>query len=369
MSNDVTLLVGGREYGGWKAVRIEAGVERVARSFDLSVTSSWPGQGSLPLQSLPVSPGALCEVYVGTDLVMTGHVDSMPISYDGDGVYLSLRGRSRTADLVDCSAVNEPGQWRGLSLQAIAAALAAPYGIEVVTEVPTGAVISDHQVQVGETVFESLDRMMRLRQVLACDDEAGRLVITAPGMSGVASSAIELGVNVKEASASRDYSSVYSEYVCKGQRAGDDDAFGAAVSEVSATAVQSGLSRRRVLIVKQSGQADAATCRDRAVYERDHRAGQAREVIYTVGGWRQGDGSLWRPNQSVRVLDRLLGINEAWVVAELAYVLDERGMRTQMRVLPPSALATRPVEEAKATAKSGSVGGGGAGGETWADVI
>jgi len=54
MSNDVTLLVGGREYGGWKAVRIEAGVERVARSFDLSVTSSWPGQGSLPLQSLPV---------------------------------------------------------------------------------------------------------------------------------------------------------------------------------------------------------------------------------------------------------------------------------------------------------------------------
>lgn len=368
-SNDVRLLVGGRDYGGWKSVRIEAGIERVARSFDLTVTSRWPGQGALPLQSLPVAAGDLCEVYIGPDLVMTGHIDAMPISYDADGVYLTLRGRSRTADLVDCSAVNEPGQWRGLPLQAIAAALAEPYGIQVVTEAPTGAAIADHQVQVGETVFECLDRMMRLRQVLACDDEAGRLVITAPGLSGVATSVIELGANVMEASAARDYSAVYSEYVCKGQRSGDDDSFGAAVSEVSTTATQSGLSRRRVLIVKQSGQADAATCRDRAVYERDHRAGQAREVIYTVGGWRQGDGSLWRPNQSVRVLDGLLGINEAWVVAELAYVLDERGMRTQLRVLPPSALATRPVEEAKAAAKTGGGGGGGGGSETWADVI
>lgn len=362
VTNDVRLLIGGREYGGWKSVRIEAGVERLARSFELSVTSSWPGQGGLPLQSLPVAQGDRCEVFIGADRVMTGYIDAMPIGYDGDGVYLSVRGRSLTADLVDCSAVNSPGQWRGMKLEAIAAALAAPYGIDVVTEVATGAVIADHQIQVGETVFESLDRMMRLRQVLACDDATGRVLITAPGQSGDASTAIELGANVMEASATRDHSGLYSEYICKGQRAGDDDLFGEAVSEISSTATQSGMSRRRVLIIKQSGQADAAACLDRAEYERDHRMGQAREVLYTIGGWRQGDGSLWRVNQSVRVVDRMLAINESWVVAELAYVLDERGMRTQLRVLPASALTTRPAEQAKATSR------GGASGDTWADV-
>jgi hypothetical protein len=54
-------------------------------------------------------------------------------------------------------------QWRNQKLEVIAAALAAPYGVRVISEVDTGRAIPEHQVDVGETVFESIDRMMRIR--------------------------------------------------------------------------------------------------------------------------------------------------------------------------------------------------------------
>ena len=356
--NAVRLVVGGREFGGWLSVRIEAGIERLARSFEVGITARWPGPaaGSAPR----IDPGDACEVFIGADRVLSGHVDAAPIDYDDTSWAMSISGRSRTADLVDCSAVNSPGQWRGLKLEDIAAALAQPYGVKVRAEVDTGGVISDHQVQVGESVFESLDRMMRLRQVLASDDATGALVLLSPGSGGAATTVLELGQNIKAGRAERDFSGVYGEYICKGQRAGTDDEYGSAVSEESATSIQSGISRRRVLILKQSGQADAGTCQDRVDYERSHRMGKAQESVHTVQGWRQGDGSLWVPNQVVRLRDGLMGIDADRLIVELAYVLDDRGSVCQMRLGPLDGYLTKAAKAAK-KAKAGS-------GSGWADV-
>lgn len=360
--NAVRLVVGGREYAGWKGVRIEAGIERLARSFDVSVTAEWP-DGRVGVGMPQIEPGALCDVFIGNDQVLSGFVDAAPCDYDSASWSMSISGRSKTADLVDCSAINSPGQWRGLKLEAIAAALAAPYGITVRTEVDTGAAIADHQVQSGETVFESLDRMMRLRQVLASDDANGALVLLTPGSGGRAEVVLELGVNLLAGSARRDFSCVFSEYICKGQRAGDDDDFGEAVSEISASATQSGLSRKRVLVLKQSGQADAGTCQDRVDYERSHRLGKALEATHTVQGWRQPSGALWVPNLEVRVRDPLTGINADRLIVELAYVLDERGSRVLLRHGPLDGYLTKAAKAAKSKKKAAGSGGG------WSDIV
>lgn len=378
-ANLVTLVVNGEEYGGWKAVRIEAGIERQARSFDLSVTDRWPGQTDIPRR---IQSGDLCQVFIGHDLVLTGFVDATPIRYDGNAVGVGVKGRSKTADLVDCcpvptgeaTASNDGGtwrdvvgpdgkkpnvvkpppktanQWRNQKLEVIAAALAAPYGVRVITEVDTGRAIPEHQVDVGETVFESIDRMMRIRHVLSTDNEKGDLVFIDVGSGGRAATPIELGVNILEGDAPLDYKGVFSEYIVKGQRAGSDDAFGADASEEegvsreterttvtgeTATARDARATRRRVLVIKQSGQADDGTCQERAEYEKSYRAAKALETRYTLVGWRQADGALWQQNQIVRVIDGLVGFNTDMVVAELAYVMDGRGLRTEIKVGPP----------------------------------
>jgi len=397
-ANQVRLLVGGVEYGGWKSVRIEAGIERQARSFTLQVTDRWPGQTDVPRR---VRPFDACQVYIGADLVLTGYVDATPVKYTGKSITVGVKGRSKTADLVDCCPMGadvamatasaqwsdlvglpdvarviapparSAAQWRNQKLEEIAAALAAPYGVRVVTEVDTGRPIAEHQVQVGEKVFESIDRMMRLRHVLSTDNAAGDLVFIDVGSTGRAATAIELGVNVLEGNAELDFKEVFSEYIVKGQRAGNDDQFADDVAEEEgealdddgidggvATTTDSRSRRRRVLVLKQTGQADEGTCSDRAEYERANRAAKALQTTYTVNGWRQQSGALWQPNLLVQVRDSLIGFDGEMVIAECAWVLDATGMRTELKVGPVDGYRSKA---AKASKKKG-------GGASWVDV-
>jgi prophage tail gpP-like protein len=376
-NNQVRLVVQGTEYSGWKSVRITAGIERQARDFELQVTDHWPGQTDIPRR---IQPGDACQVFIGEDLVMTGYVDATPIQYDSQAYSVSVQGRSKTADLVDCCPVpsDEPikpapsswgnskpkassargfapapaksaWQWRNQKLQTIAAALAAPYDVRVISETDTGLAIPLHQVQVGETVFQSIDRMMRLRQVLSSDNEQGDLVIISLGSAGRADNAIESGVNILTGSAKLDYKGVYSEYIVKGQRPGTADQYGADVSEqegrvkdsealtVLGASAQGGNARpqrRRLLTIKQRGAADTGTCYERAQYERSHRLAQAVQVNYTVAGWRQASGALWRPNLLVPVRDRVIGFDTDMLICECTWQMDETGLRTEIHAGP-----------------------------------
>ena len=353
MQNIVSLTVNNQIYAGWKSVRIEAGVERVARSFELSVTMRWPGNVDFDNR---IKPGAAAEIRIDEDLVCTGYVDATPINYDADQVSIIIRGRSKTADLVDCSADAGAGQFRGLQLESIAAKLAGQYGVSVVTQVATGAPLTDHQTQQGESVFESLDRLAKLRQVLITDDESGNLVIASTGSAGDATSGLALGVNILTGSAGFDYAEVYTSYQVKGQKAGTDDSFGAASSQLLGTAADSTLTRQRVLIVRQSGQADAGSCLKRAQYEAQIRAAKAQEIRYRVADWRQADGSLWRPNTMVQVDDAIMGVSAVMLISEVIYSLDESGMVTDLTVIPPSAFQTYTEKQAKYTVKKGKNG-------------
>jgi prophage tail gpP-like protein len=355
MPDIVTLTVNGLDYSGWKSIRIEAGVERLARSFELSVTDKWPGSVE---QVRRIGPGDLCEVKIDEDLVCTGYVDATPIDYDANGITIMVRGRSKTADLIDCSADNATGQFRGLSAEAIAKKLASQYGLDVVTETASGAAITDHQIQQGETVFESLDRIAKQRQILVTDNAAGDLVLASPGSGGQAQTALDYGGNVLSASAGFDFSEVYSSYTVKGQKAGTDDSYGAQAAQSSGNALDGSIKRRRVLIVRQTGQADANTCKQRAQYEQQVRAAKANEIRYRVAGWRQENGALWQPNQVVEIRDMVMRINASMLVSEVIYTLDESGLLTELIVIPAAAFATEPEQKAQAAKRKQTNAGG-----------
>ena len=354
MNDSVKLTVNELDYAGWKSVRIEVGLERIARSFELSVTDHWPGSVD---QIRRIAPGDLVEIRIGTELVCTGYVDATPIDYDAQGITLMIRGRSLTADLVDSSAVNTTGQFKGLSAEAIAGQLAANYGLSVVSEVATGTVITDHQIQQGETAFESLDRIAKQRQILITDNAAGNVVLASPGSGGTAYSALELGNNILSASAGFDFTDVYSQYSVKGQKSGTDDSYGAQTAQSFGTAIDSKVTRKRVLIVRQEGQADSQTCQQRASYEQQIRRAKAGEIRYRVAGWRQGNGALWATNTTVAIVDAIMAVNTALLISEVTYTLDEGGMITELVVIPASAFATEPETQAKAKKRKKSVAG------------
>ncbi|MNJ29679.1 phage late control protein GPD [compost metagenome] len=341
--NAVTLLVDGLEYSGWKEVQISAGLERQARDFNLGITWSWAGQEA----PQPIRQGAYCEVLIGNDLVLTGWVFATPISHDASQITLTVSGRSLTADLVDCAAINQPGQWKNQDALSIVKALAAPYGLQVRSEIGATAKLSDHTIEPGETAFESIDRLLTLFRVFSTDDAQGRVVLASVGSEGRAVDAIEVGKNVLTVSASLDFSGVFSEYQVLGQRSGTDDTFGAQAAEVSATVRDDRTARRRVHIIHQNGQMTDELAQSRANWERGNRMGKALQATYTVQGWRQSNGALWRHNSLVRVIDPLIGFDRDMLIAEVTYSLSDKGTITTLVVGPPEGFEPEPADPLK----------------------
>ncbi|WP_252088742.1 phage baseplate assembly protein [Pseudomonas sp. MWU13-3659] len=339
----VTLSVNGLDYRGWKKVSISAGIERQTRDFRLDVTWSWPGQDV----EIPVRQGDRCEVRIGADLVLTGWVFGTPITYDNRSVERSVVGRSLTADLVDCSAVNKPGQWRSQTVQKIVQALAEPYGVRVLSEVPETTKLADHSIEPGETAFESIDRLLTLSRLLSTDDAQGRVVIIKPGSAGRAVDRLELGQNLLTCSAELDFSGVFSEYRVTGQRSGTDTEYGEKASEVKASVSDPRASRRRVLLIHESGQMTPELAQARANWERGNRMGEALKLRYKVQGWRQSNGALWLPNMIVRVVDPLIGVDRDMLISEIEYVLNDRGTIANIEVGPPDGFDPEPKDPHK----------------------
>lgn len=339
----VRLRVDGMDYAGWTSVRISAGVERQARDFDLSVCWQWPGQD----QPLPIKQGAKAHVFIGQDLVLTAWVFSTPISHTPNNITRGIQGRSLTADLVDCSAVNKPGQWRRQSMQKIVQALAQPFKLSVLSEVAETAALVDHTIKPGETAFESIDRLLTQSRLLSTDDAQGRLVIVEAGSAGRAADALEVGQNVLSADAGLDFSQVMSEYRVVGQKSGTDESWGQETNEVTSSVTDPRATRYRPLLIQQQGQLTKQLARDRVNWERGSRMGKALGATYKVQGWRQSNGRLWLHNQIVRVRDPIIGFDRDMLITEVQYQLDEQGAVATLTVAPPESVLPEPKDPYK----------------------
>jgi len=359
-NNEIKLRVNGINYGGWLDVEITLGIERQARDFKLGVTRTWPGATDIPRR---IRAGDVCEVFIGNDKVLTGYVDATPVSYSATSISVGVTGRSKTADLVDCSATHKTGQWRNSKIERIASDLAKPYGVKVITQIDTGVAISDHQIDTGETAYESIGRLLSIRQFLSTDNADGNLVLINAGSAGKANTALVYGQNILSADAALDYKDVFSEYVSKGQRAGNDYDFADAVAGVSAVVVNSGMARYRNLIIQQTGNVTALDCQQRVKYERVYRNARALETNYTVQGWRQQDGSLWLPNQMVHVEDPVIGFDDDLLIVEVVYRNGSGGTTCTLKVAPKDGYIPSPettkAEKDKKTGKSG---------DSWSEV-
>lgn len=392
MNDEVSVRANGVDLKGWTDVSITAGITMAARTFSVGITFSWP-QAKDVLTA--VNLGDKVEVLIGSDTVLTGYIFSSPISYSGQSVTVLITGRSKTADIIDCcpiaSAITKPAassrdgwagagavpatgsqsapetpavsQWKDKSIEQIAADICQPYGVDVIAEASTGDPISLHAIENGETCFESISRLLTVGQLFAMDDEAGRLVLTEPGATGICSGGLELGVNILRGSMDRDASGIFSDYVVEGQRAGTDDSFGADASHLNAESLDAESSRYRLIVLPQSGAMTSDLCRQIAQFEQRRRRALLQAVSYEVAGWRDASGRLWRPNTQVHVKDSLFGIDDLLLIAEVTYSLSSSGMLTRLNLAPIDAFKATPTAQQEAQAQETG------GGSSWMDQV
>lgn len=339
---DVVLSIGGSKLAGWTDVDITCSVERMPWSFNVGLTEKYPGDAS----ALVVQPGDVCTVSIGGDLVITGYVDRLQPSFNKDTHTIRVIGRSKSADLVDCSAEWPNGQIVGASALEICTKLAQPYGITVKGKTDVGPPIPQLNLTLGETAYAICERTCRYRGLLIYDQADGSVLLDVAGSDSMDSGVAEGPKgNVQEASADYSIDGRYSDYKAFLQSMDVLGDLGEGGNQIGAT-TDEGVKRHRQLdLIAEAGGGGRDVCLKRALWESARRFGRGFVLTVVVDSWRSAGGTLWAPNKKVPVSIPSLKVPDTdWVIATVRFLLSpESGTQAVLELIPRNGLLPEPV--------------------------
>lgn len=351
-----TVHIEGDVLEGWEGLNVSRSIEDAVSTASFTAPLRWPRDPN-PTR---IRTGSLVQVYDDDDQMFYGYADAMTPNTDENGTIVSVDARSATADLVDCPVITEPYSWQQMTMLDIAIAIAAPYQVSIIARTVADDVIGkpiDFRAELGEPVFECIERLAQSAGVLVTDDGEGRIVLTksqtAFGMLDaiIGLPVLEVGVNVENPSATFRHDQRYSEYRVYGQRPGGNADYGNSVALQRAIVVDPEVERYRVLTIMASQRATLQQLHDRAVWEAVTRAGQSVSASYDVVGWRRPDGKLWAPGQLVIVKDPIRAINATMVISAVNWGLATGGRRASLSVAPPEGFELMPTIKDPVTEK------------------
>lgn len=337
------LTVAGKAYTGWTSVMVRRAYGATASEFEFTAAEPLD-TGDTNFSNWRIAPGDKCTVTLAGILAFTGYVFVRQGSFNARQKGLMVTGRSYTADAVDSSApVNGGGQYKGYGFRALATALASSVGVNLVIKGSSPSLAMPFPSFVigrGETVFSAVDRLARMRGLHLTDDANGNWVASVFDPKAPQQGQLIEGQNLLEARGSIDGSNAFHITNVAAQRPGNDQTWGQACRDNSATvtnpAVRSG--RVRMIIMEEPG--SPQDCANRANYETAWNATNIVDVHAVVQGWQSAPGALWEAGLNYAVKSPMLDIEQTLAARQVTYRQSlEGGSRTEIDLCTPNALA------------------------------
>lgn len=357
MTNTVTLKVNGSLYTGWTDFHLSDSLKNAAASFELATSERW--QGDSPSNTSTgqwrLRAGDYCEVLIDDTLVLAGWIDVHQPSIDKHSHKVAISGRSLTGDLVDCSAMHNPGNFKDQSALAIASALAAPFDIKVHLDDSVGgvALVKKFEIQQGETAFEAIERLSRQEELIVTSRRDGHLSLERGKRDTYGFS---LG-GYQQATLTTDYSQRFSQYTAKAQQHGEDLKDPELASRVTANAADRAITRYRPRIVQPEGSTNAQQAAQRISWQANRDLGESLRLRCTMTGFYTPAGGLWQKNQMIVVQDEVLGIDNTLLIESVDFrqsPTEAVGTTTELTLVHPGAYAQEPVAQQTETKRVAS---------------
>jgi prophage tail gpP-like protein len=361
MTDDmVWLSVRGQKFGGWTAIRVTRGIELMPGHFQVALTERYPDQP----KKMDIEPGDAVIVQIGADIVLTGWIDRVMAAIDTRGHHITVIGRGRCADLVDCSAFADNRQFLNRSVLDIATAVCAPFQIVVSQRDPgvpvlkrsnltaDGQIIPQLNVNLTTTPWQIVEEMARFASLLAYENPFGNLILAQVG-TAEAASGFSQGVNVQSAASMLSLDQRYSEIwalalaVDTSLQLTPGLPTTAGTSEANKIAIEYDKEvprRRPLVIISEQGWGAWEITQRRAKWEIARRYGRSQAVTITADSWRDAAGDLWAPNTLAPVdLPALHLGGRKWLISEVSFVVDDyRGKVAEVTLMPKEAFTPQP---------------------------
>jgi len=319
----VELFVDGKIYSGWKDVVVTRSIKALSGSFSLSITDRWADQREpwllQPLQQVVLK--------LEGQQVIGGYIDSLNVDIDKSSRVITVNGRDKTADFIDCSYVGST-PFSGVKLEYIARVLAKQFNLEVLVVGNTGDVFESYTFNQGETCFEILDKAARQRGFLVTSTVEGKILITRPNQTR-SNTIIEEGKNLLTGSSSFDFSDVFSSYTVKGQNSPlANEISGSQNYTIKAASSDESVTRFRPFVIVSETLSTLKSAQQRAQWEATTRAAKASRFKAQIVGWTKQDGTLWLPNELVRLRSKSIGVDDDLLIVSVKLNLNDKSGST-----------------------------------------
>lgn len=321
-------------------------MEALTGSFSMRTVDRW----AINDEAWVMFPGRPCRILIGGDTILEGYIDKVAPSISTNNHTITVSGRDKTADLVDCSLA---GKWNNIDMLRLAQNMAQPFGISVSSEADLGARFPTWKIDAGETVFDSLSRAAKKRHVLLLTGRIGNLIITNTGNTA-AGDRLLMGQNILRASGDYDFTDRFSNYTVKGQDKVRKGGWTKSTISIKGEADDEEVTRHRPKIIKGQGILTTKDAQNQARWEANIRAAKSFKASVDVKGFRQTTGDLWELNQLVDVdIPQLLLLGSMLISAIEYQQSSQGGSSTTMELTRPDAYTAEPPKTVKSVRNRG----------------
>lgn len=363
----MTVSIGGAPFTAWSSCEVSRDMEDLSGKFtidvrDIRVNAALPN--SSYAAAIAVQPGMPVTISADGSPILVGYIDKVTPEIGEMDARVSITGRDKTGDLVDCDAIGDGkvAEFKNVKLEEAVKRIASPFGLGVRCEIDTGEAFPRYSIDLAETAHSAIEKGTRSRHALILSDGVGNILITRTGATR-APAGITLPGNALTGSGSFDHSGRYSKTIVRGQseRAskerkaasieassdpkpveGREETDGSATEMERKGTAATGLaedgeiSRYRPIVHLARSKADQMSAQDEADWRMRTARAAGEQMSYTVHGFSAA-GRPWRVNEMSSVADAYNGINRDMLISRVVMREDEGSRITTLTVTSPEA--------------------------------
>lgn len=359
MFNKIYLEVNGVKYEGFTDISVTRSIENFANQFSFSTTvregsTQADDLGFTRISSIKRIQNDLMvqdevRVFIDDNLILTGFIEDLNISYDAGSHSISVSGRDKTGDLIDSS--TQKKVYTQLDFIKLVEKILSDNGyssIKVINNLTAGSLTtldnSDNTANTNsispennDSIAQFIDSIAKKVQVLVYTNKDGNLVVTREGDEEVNGSLINtangennniLSGNIKVSSLDR-----FNRLFVFAQ-AGNKDFTSQTVSQ-QGDATDSEVRTSRKKIINYNKPSLNLSLQNYAKWSINIRRAKGARYNCRVQGYytTRENKEIWQPNTLVQIKDDLCQVNGQFLIQGVTYTKSNQGSFTDLSIV------------------------------------
>jgi prophage tail gpP-like protein len=261
--------------------------------------------------------GKKIEIYINGIIFMTGYIENFEISLTESEYQISISGREKTCDIIDCNNNLDKNTWFNQTLLLIAKYLCEPFKIDVSTYLPMQR-INYAAIEDSESIFDCMLKLAKQQNVRLNTLPNGNIEIV--NTQSNITHYFELS-EVTNAKINVNLEDRYSDYICKSEYTSNkDDAWHKASVFIKKKATDENVFRHRPKVLSESNMT-ATECQKYANWEAQNRAAKSTKFSYSYPAWTK-NGKFIAMGDLIHFDGKVINLSDSMIVDTINYKLE-----------------------------------------------